>query len=662
MINEKTTDLLVERLIRRMEKANTYFLTKIGSSIKQIRDLSPSQAQQLAQILKYGGNYEKIIKEMSKYTEMNVEDIEDIFSNYAKKDQNFYKQFYQYKDIPYTPFDENLALKTQTMALSNIAKNEMYNFSRTNVLGYTINDEFYGLRETYNKLLDTAMLNIGQGKETFDMAMKRIMEDIGGSGIKTLNYESGRNVRLDSAIRMHLKSRLRELHNENQLLIGDEIEADGVEVSVHANPADDHAEIQGRQFSLEEWEKLQAGEVAQDYNGKEVQIKHSKHGGYRPISEMNCYHYIFSIVLGASEPEYTEEQLEEIQQENETGFDFDEKHYTNYEGTQLQRALERKVREQKDIQILAKASGNEQLISQAQKKITQLTQKYRELVQKSGLSTRMDRMRVTGYRRTKVKNNINMTKNIVSKEKTIDFGKYRDVIDNTKSLTNLGDNFRYNEFMKDYNKLYNSLDKKEVQKVYNDFVNYNRKDEKQSHPIGKYLNKKLGYDAKPELIDEKDFWIDEDGESVLKYHDATLLDKNHWYRGVEAEGVENLRERTKKYIEDFKNGEYYAGIGINGNGTYATESYSYAERYAPDEYGIMYIMPKENAKIVSIDKVNAIRQKLIPYISEKDDIYSNFSTSVLMDTGYLAEILGYDIVDLGTHKLILNRGAIKVVK
>ena len=90
MIDEKTVELIIERLLTRMEEANTYFLKKIGSFIKQIRDLTPSEAQRLVQILKYGGSYEEIIKELSQYTNLNIQDIDDIFSNYAKKDQYFY--------------------------------------------------------------------------------------------------------------------------------------------------------------------------------------------------------------------------------------------------------------------------------------------------------------------------------------------------------------------------------------------------------------------------------------------------------------------------------------------------------------------------------------------------------------------------------------------
>ncbi|MBO7527322.1 MAG: hypothetical protein J6T74_05415, partial [Clostridia bacterium] len=105
MISEEQIELLVERLIDRVEKANSLYLQHLGKSIKQTRNLTPSEAHKLAQTLKYGGKYEEIIKEMSKYTNLDVEELDKIFYNYAKKDQLFYEKFYKYKDIPFIPFD-----------------------------------------------------------------------------------------------------------------------------------------------------------------------------------------------------------------------------------------------------------------------------------------------------------------------------------------------------------------------------------------------------------------------------------------------------------------------------------------------------------------------------------------------------------------------------
>ena len=407
-MNEETIELLVERIVNRINKANEFFLTKIGESVKKIRELTPTQAQQLIQMLKYGGNYEEIVNEILRLTNLNIQDIDAIFNEMAKKDYAFAEQFYKYRGVEYVPYIENKALLRQVSALASITKQEMFNYARATNLGYSIRDlqgniKFVGLKETYDRILDTAVLNVGTGVDTFDNAMSKIMKEVGGSGLKTVDYASGRSIRLDSAARMHLKGALRTLHNEVQKQVGEEFDFDGYEISVHSNPAVDHEKIQGRQFSIEEYEKLNNGLEAKDYKGNTYTLDHDHKNGFRPISTMNCYHYVFSIVLGVNKPEYSEEQLQKIIDDNDKGAIIDGKHYTNYEITQLQRSFERKIRKQKDIQILAKASGNKELVKESQDRITQLTNKYKEISKISGLPTRMDRLKVANYRRISAK-------------------------------------------------------------------------------------------------------------------------------------------------------------------------------------------------------------------------------------------------------------------
>ena len=407
-MNEETIELLTERLASRINKANEFFLIKIGESIKKIKGLTPTQAHQLIQILKYNGNYEEIVNEILRLTNLNIQDIDAIFNEMAKKDYMFAEQFYKYRGVEYVPYNQNKALLRQVNALASITKQEMFNYARATNLGYSIRDlqgniKFVGLKETYDRILDTAVLNVGTGVDTFDNAMSKIMKEIGGSGLKTVDYASGRSIRLDSIARMHLKGALRTLHNEIQKQVGEEFDFDGYEISVHSNPSVDHEKTQGRQFSIEEYEKLNNGLEAKDYKGNTYTLDHDHKNGFRPISTMNCYHYVFSIVLGVNKPEYSEEQLQKIIDDNDKGAIIDGKHYTNYEITQLQRSFERKIRKQKDIQILAKESDNKELVKESQDRITQLTNKYKEISKISGLPTRMDRLKVAKYRRISAK-------------------------------------------------------------------------------------------------------------------------------------------------------------------------------------------------------------------------------------------------------------------
>lgn len=409
MLNDDVINKVSERLVNRIEELNVEILKTIGETIKKIGKLTPTQAMQLEQVFRYGGDYEKITRKLAKITNLNVKDIQKIFEEVAKADHQFAKQFYEYRNIKYIPYDENEMLKAQVNSFANITASEYANISRTNVIGYLITDtdgtiKFREISNVYKEVVDKAILGIYQGKDTFDHSMRKIINDIGKSGLRYVEYESGKTRRLDSALRMNLRGAIRDMHNELQMQYGKEFDADGVEVSTHLHPAPDHMYVQGKQFSNEEFEKFQNDEDATSYDGAFFPAISDETGhDRRSIGKYNCYHYIFSIVLGVSQPAYSNEELKEILNKNEQGFEFDGLHYTNYEGTQLQRKIESAIREQKDIQILARSSGQIEEAEKAQRKINQLTKKYKELNEASGLSSKVDRLRVSGYRKIAIK-------------------------------------------------------------------------------------------------------------------------------------------------------------------------------------------------------------------------------------------------------------------
>lgn len=405
MITDVALDLLIERYVERVYKMNTIFLKGVGESIRKIRTLTPTQAHQLVEILKYGGSYDEIVKKISKQTNLSIQEIDEIFAEVAKMDLDFAEQFYKYRNIPFKEYEKNETLKRHVQSLARIAKEEFFNFANSSAIGYSIRDSEgnilkLGLRETYERILDEAILNVSRGVTTFDYNMSKILKSLGRSGLKYLDYESGRSIRLDSMVRQHMNNAIRNLHNEIELDFGKEFDSDGVEISVHQQPAPDHMYVQGRQFSNEEFEKFQTNQDCVSYEGISFPAISEETGrDRRSISEYNCRHYIYSIVLGVSQPNFTEKALQNIIDKNEKGFELDGIHYTGYEGTQLQRKLEREIRTQKDLQILGRSSRNKEMILDAQEKISQLTYKYKELSNISGLKTRMDRLRVGGYKR-----------------------------------------------------------------------------------------------------------------------------------------------------------------------------------------------------------------------------------------------------------------------
>jgi len=393
MLNDEVVEQLTEEIVRRIERVNTFTLKKIGEVLAEIGDVPPARAYDLAMILKYGGDYDKIVKELAKITNLNEKEILAIFEKVAKKNLAFAQQFYEYRGINYIPYEKNTALQEQVRAIAKITQDTYRNMSNTLGFVRTKNGKkiFTPLAQAYQEVIDDSVTALIQGKDSFNSALTKAVRELSASGIKTIEWESGYHRRLDSSVRMNLRGALRDFSMTLQQQFGEEFDADGVEVSVHENPAPDHAEVQGHQFSNEEFDKFQNNQDSKDYKGRLYTADY--HGNdRRSIGQLNCYHYVYNVVLGISKPQYTDKQLKEINERNEKGFELDGKHYTNYQGLQMQRKLETAIRKQKDRQIMAKASKNEEEEQLATQKMTYLTNKYFELCKKSGLRSKVERL------------------------------------------------------------------------------------------------------------------------------------------------------------------------------------------------------------------------------------------------------------------------------
>ena len=394
MLSEDTLERLSERLVDRIESLNAYFINKIGNQIKTIGTITPSQLAELLQSVQYGNDIEEIMNKVSEVTDMNVKDIYDIFEEVAKKNQSYAKKFYEYQKVKFIPYEKNKILQEQVKSIAKSTAEEYINMSKT--FAYMSSNEngmkeYTLLSDIYQKITDEAILSIVQGRESYEMIMKKMMKEMTSNGLRTVDYASGYSRRADSSVRMNMMDGIRRLHREQQEEFGKEFGANGIEVSHHKYAAPDHIDtIDGRQFSTK-GETIIDGIKYEDYETVNSNLD-------RHVGELNCYHFPFQIVLGVSKPIYSKEQLEADKQANMKGFDFEGNHYTMYEGTQLQRQIETKIRKYKDRQIGAKSINDMDEVYHCQEKISQLTNKYKELSDVSGLPTKVDRLRVDGYR------------------------------------------------------------------------------------------------------------------------------------------------------------------------------------------------------------------------------------------------------------------------
>ena len=402
MINEEMQEKLLSVFDKRFEDFNTKVLEELGNVIKQFKDLTPSQAYELGQQLKYNTTIKDLLDELSKISGMSVEDLKKVLEKVAKENITFADVYYKARGLETPIYSENKALQRLVSSVYSISGSEFKNIAKSTgfrLLGDNGKPLLLNIDETYKYVIDKCVIAISQGKETYQQSMRSTLKQLSSSGVRKIEYESGYSRRLDTSIRQNILDSMRQVSNESQQLFGKEFDSDGVEVSVHEMPAPDHELVQGRQFSNEEFENFQNDRKATDYTGMVFEPEFEGHDR-RSISEYNCYHYIFSIVLGVSKPQYSDKQLQEIIDNTNKKTTFDGKEYTQYELTQLQRRIESAIRQEKDTQILAKASEDNELVLQSQTKISQLNTKYKQLCNISGLPNKLStRASVPNYKR-----------------------------------------------------------------------------------------------------------------------------------------------------------------------------------------------------------------------------------------------------------------------
>lgn len=275
------------------------------------------------------------------------------------------------------PFEENEAVQQIVRAAIAQTQGTLENLTQT--LGMV---DPYGkvnpLRDTYRKCMDYAFEQVSSGAVDYNTAIREATRNLAAKGVEYIDYESGVTTSLEAAVRRNIMGALGLMQEQISQYNHDQYGATGWEIDAHSNSAPDHEPIQGKQYTDAEYEVLNNSLV-------------------RRIGTLNCGHSAHPIVYGASIPQYTPEELEEMRQKNEKGITFRGKHYTGYEATQRQRRLERAIRAQKRKILIDKATGDSEKLETDQIKLQLLQQDYKAFSKSAGLRTQHERLEKVGF-------------------------------------------------------------------------------------------------------------------------------------------------------------------------------------------------------------------------------------------------------------------------
>lgn len=110
--------------------------------------------------------------------------------------------------------------------------------------------------KSYEWALDSALLQVQSGAISYNQAIGEAVRQLADSGLKTVSYESGYKLSIDSAVRMCVMTGVNQLNQKYREQSMDYLETDLVEVTAHlgarnidgTNGWENHAAWQGKVY------------------------------------------------------------------------------------------------------------------------------------------------------------------------------------------------------------------------------------------------------------------------------------------------------------------------------------------------------------------------------------------------------------------------------
>ena len=230
-----------------------------------------------------------------------------------------------------------------------------------------------GVMDMYQREMDLALIKVSTGAFSFDQAVKDCVHRLAQSGLRSIDYESGRSYQLDVVARMAVRTGMSQLSGKITEENLKNSNHDLVITTQHMGSRPDHAVWQNKVFS---------------YSGKSKKypdfVKETGYGTVTGLKGANCTHDFYPYWEGAS---IIPEDIKEPDPRTIGG-----KTYTYYESTQKQRQMERQIRATKrEIEAIKSIGGDAQDL---QNKLRGQMADYKSFSKAAGLKERDNRLRV----------------------------------------------------------------------------------------------------------------------------------------------------------------------------------------------------------------------------------------------------------------------------
>ena len=337
----------------------------------------------------HGIDLKEIEKAISETSGISEKKLKKLLEEVVEKNQQYYNEVITLADVTKP---ETLVNASDIDAIKRQTLQEMRNITRTMAFVVDSGRTILKPQKALTWALDAALLQVQSGAVSYNTAISNAVKQLADSGLRMVDYESGRSDQVDVAARRAVMTGVNQINQKYAEQSTEYLETDLVETSAHigarniGNVPENHEMWQGKWYRWSEKPQTSTGEYP-DF------IETTGYGTGAGLGGWNCRHTFYPVVEGVSEATYSQADLDAMKGENRK-FKFEGQEYDGYTATQEQRSIERTIRKLKREETAYNAAGLHDKELAVSIRIKRLSAKYKAFSRAAGLPEQRERMKV----------------------------------------------------------------------------------------------------------------------------------------------------------------------------------------------------------------------------------------------------------------------------
>lgn len=337
----------------------------------------------------HGIDLKEIENAISETSGISEKKLKKLLEEVVEKNQQYYNEVITLADVTKP---ETLVNASDIDAIKRQTLQEMRNITRTMAFVVDAGRTILKPQKALTWALDAALLQVQSGAVSYNTAIANAVKQLADSGLRMVDYESGRSDQVDVAARRAVMTGVNQINQKYAEQSTEYLETDLVETSAHigarniGNVPENHEMWQGKWYRWSEKPQTSTGEYP-DF------IETTGYGTGAGLGGWNCRHTFYPVVEGVSEATYSQADLDAMKGENRK-FKFEGQEYDGYTATQEQRSIERTIRKLKREETAYNAAGLRDKELAVSIRIKRLSAKYKAFSRAAGLPEQRERMKV----------------------------------------------------------------------------------------------------------------------------------------------------------------------------------------------------------------------------------------------------------------------------